>query len=183
MPMCDAYIPTGALERAAERTLIAKVSDILVSHEVRRIFDLMEDPHEVEDSLVRARSLAWTFVHRCDTYVAGAVPDVPYYKFIVSVPEGQLDDEFIPAVNRDILQALKEAEAGAWPNLGGRLWIFVREVPDGTWGAHGLSPHLNEIIDFISPGWGRVAVDRWNEKRAAEAAALVELAGKARVSS
>ncbi len=77
MPMCDAYIPTGALEPDAERTLIARITDILVSHEVRRIFELMEDPQEVEASIARARSIAWTFVHRCDTYVAGAVPDAP----------------------------------------------------------------------------------------------------------
>ena len=132
MPMCDAYIPTGALEPDAERALIAKITEILVSHEVRRIFDLMDDPQEIEASTERARSIAWTFVHRCDTYVAGAVPDAPYYRFIASVPEGQLDDEFIPAINRDILAALQEAEAGKWPDTGSRVWIFTREVPDGT---------------------------------------------------
>ncbi len=101
MPMCDAYIPTGALEPDAERALIAKITEILVSHEVRRIFDLMDDPQEI-------------------------------YRFIASVPEGQLDDEFIPAINRDILAALQEAEAGKWPDTGSRVWIFTREVPDGT---------------------------------------------------
>ncbi len=76
-----------------------------------------------------------------------------------------------------------EAEAGRWPDPGARLWVFTREVPDGTWGAHGFGLHLEQIIDFVSPGWGHVAVDRWTEKRAIDAAALVDLAATRAVSA
>ena len=179
MPMCDAYIPNGALNPDAERTLIAAVTDILVSHEVRRICDLMEDEQEIQASTERARSIAWTFVHRCETYVAGARPDAPYYRFIASVPQGQLDEVFIPAINRDILAALKTAEGGRWPDLGSRVWIFAHEVPDGTWGAHGIPLTLEPIIDFVAPGWGHVAVNRWNTRRAEQAGKFLALATNA----
>ena len=174
MPMCDAYIPTGALDPDAERIPIAAVTDILVSRKVRRICDLMRDPQQVEVTTKRARSIAWTFVHRCETYVAGAAPDAPYYRFIASIPEGQLDEFFIPAVNRAIFAALKQAESGRWPDLSRRVWIFTQEIPDGTWGADGVPLTLGPIVDFVAPGWGHLAsVDRWNAK---PAAALVALA-------
>ena len=112
MPMCDIYIQEGALEPDAERALVARVSELLVEHEMRRIVDLVEDPTTIEASTARARSIAWMFVHRTDVYVAGVPvgPDAsrgPVYKFEVRIPEGQVDDAFIPAINRDILAALR----------------------------------------------------------------------------
>ena len=98
------------------------------------------------------------------------------YKFVVRIPEGQLDDVFIPAVNRDILKALTEAENGRWKHPELRLWVFVEEVKDGTWGAAGGVLHLRDIVDFVAPGLGDVAVDRWENKQRAEAADYVRLA-------
>lgn len=181
MPMCDLYIQNGALEPEAERKFVGRVSDLLVEHEVRRIVDLVDDPAAVQASIKRASSIAWMFVHRTDTYVAGIpvgpeAPRGPVYKFVVRIPEGQLDDVFIPAVNRDILSALTEAENGRWKHPELRLWVFVEEVKDGTWGAAGGVLHLRDIVDFVAPGLGDVAVDRWENKQRAEAADYVRLA-------
>lgn len=176
MPMCDAYIPSNALEPAAERQLIARVSDILVSHEIRRVADLMDDPEVIESMRKAAQSISWTFVHRTDTYVAGRPIGVPHYRFIASIPQGQLDDVFIPAINRDIMQAVIEAEGGKYPNPERRVWVFTYEVPDGTWGAGGRPLSLKNIIDYVAAGWGDDAVERWTHVRGAEAAVLVGLA-------
>lgn len=181
MPMCDLYIQDGALEPEAERTFVGQVSDLLVKHEVRRIVDLVDDPAAVQASIKRASSIAWMFVHRTDTYVAGdpvgpTAPRGPVYKFVVRIPEGQLDDVFIPAVNRDILTALTEAENGRWKHPELRLWVFVQEIKDGTWGAAGEVLHLADIVDFVAPGLGRVAVERWENTQRAQAADYLELA-------
>ncbi len=172
MPMCDLYIPTGALEPEAERTLVARVSDLLVEHEMRRIVDLVPDPTTVTASTARAQSIAWMFVHRTDTYVGNVQtgPDAkrgPVYKFDVKIPEGQVDDAFIPAINKDILAALVEAEAGRWKHPELRLWVFVSEIKDGTWGAAGYPLHLEAIIDYVAPGLGALAVDRWEARKPA----------------
>ena len=176
MPMCDAYIPVNALEAEAERNLVSRVSDILVSHEIRRVADLMETPEAVENMRKAAQSISWTFVHRTETYVAGRPIEAPYYRFLASVPEGQLDDRFIPEINRDIMQAVVDAEGGRYPNTERRVWVFAYEVPDGTWGAGGRPLHLKNIIDYVAAGWGADAEARFVEKRRAEAAALVRLA-------
>ena len=161
MPCCDAYIPRGALTPEAERKLVARVTEVLVDHEMRRILDLMHEPAEIDAMRRRAQSIAWTFVHRTDTYVNGAAPDAPHYRFVASIPEGQIDERFAPAINRDILEAVIAAEAGKWPHPERRLWVHVVEILDGRWGAGGRALHLKEIVDFVADGWGQAAVDRW----------------------
>lgn len=175
MPMCDLYIPSGALTPEAERALVSRVSDLLVEHEMRRIVDLAPDPTTVAASVARAKSIAWMFVHRTETYVGNGLtgPDAPrgpVYKFDVKIPEGQIDDLFIPAINRDILAALVEAEEGRWKHPELRLWVFVSEIKDGTWGAAGYPLHLEPIIDYVAPGMGALAVQRWEARKRADAA-------------
>lgn len=176
MPMCDAYIPQNVLTPEAERKLFKTVSEILVSHEMRSVVELMDSPELVEESKKRAQSMSWMFVHRLETYVGGEQSVPPIYRFVVNVPQGQLDEIYIPAINREIITAIREAEAGKWPELEHRLWIFAYEVPNGTWGAGGRPLHLGQIIDFIAPGWGNGAITRAHERRAKEAAEFVALA-------
>ena len=173
MPCCDAYIPQNALEPDAERKLVARVTELLVEHEMRRIIDLMHEPAAIDSMRKRAQSIAWTFVHRTETYVNGALPDAPYYRFVASIPEGQIDNRFAPAINKDILAAVVEAEGGKHPHPERRIWVHVVEILDGCWGAGGRSLHLKEIVDFVAEGWGSVAVDRWNAKKRDAAAAPI----------
>lgn len=176
MPLCDAYIPNGALEPAAERDFIKRVSDILVSHEARRIIDLMDDPKEVESVHRRAGLISWLFVHRTEAYVDGRPVPAPLYRFLVSIPEGQIDEAFVPAINRDIFQALKDAEPEGREHLERRLWITVQEIVDGMWGSAGRQLRLKEIVDVVAPGWGEHASTRFAEKTRTDAQALVKLA-------
>lgn len=175
MPCCDAYIPTGALEPAAEAKLVRRVTEILVDHEMRRVLDLMHDPKEIEAMRAKAESIAWTFVHKVDTYVNGTAAKAPYYRFIATVPEGMIDDRYAPAINRDIFAALKEAEEDKYPMLEGRIWIHIVEILDERWGAGGRVTPLKHIVDYIADGWGDGAVERWNAEKADKAAELVKL--------
>ena len=178
MPMCDAYIPSGALEPDAERQLVRKVTDLLVEHELRRITDLLDDPAAVKASRDRARAIAWTFVHRADPYVAGEVPEAPHYKFQASIPEGQIDDVFRNAIVGAITEAVRDAEAGKWPGIEGRVWVFTYEVPDGNWGGGGRNVHLRQIVDYVAPGLGEIAEERFAAKRRKLAEETVAIAGQ-----
>src|SRR5438034_819287 len=106
MPMLDAYIPDGALTPEAERKLLATCTELLLEHE------------GADPTNERFRSLAWVFVHRHETYVAGAPADAPHYRFVCQVPEGQYDDQRRAAVTKAMTDALVEAE-GALPTPGG----------------------------------------------------------------
>jgi phenylpyruvate tautomerase PptA (4-oxalocrotonate tautomerase family) len=137
MPMCDIYIPEGALPTEVERALVNRVSDILVGHEMRRMVDDMADPAEVEASRERASSIAWMFVHRTETYVAGERTEVPYYKFEVTIPEGLIDDVFRDSIVSDLTRAVADAEGGKRRHVSQRAWVFTYQVPDGSWGGGG----------------------------------------------
>jgi phenylpyruvate tautomerase PptA (4-oxalocrotonate tautomerase family) len=166
MPMCDAYIPRGALAPTAERALLSKLTDLLLEHE------------GVAPTNEAARALAWVFVHRHDTYVAGAPAEAPHYKFVCQVPEGQYDDERRVAVTKAMTEALVVAEGGRWPNPEARVWVFTFEVPDGTWG--GLGGRIVTLPDIaehvIGEAGRRYAEHRLAERRRDHARALIEAA-------
>jgi phenylpyruvate tautomerase PptA (4-oxalocrotonate tautomerase family) len=167
MPMCDAYIPKGALPADAERQLLSRVTDLLLEHEGA-------DPRNEN-----ARSIAWLFVHRHEMFVAGAQAEAPHYKFVCQVPEGQYNDEGRAAVTADITKAVVDAEAGRWPNPEFRVWVFSWEVPDGTWGGLGKIFRLGDIAGFVSPHMRAAAEERLAQRRREQAAAILQAAGQA----
>jgi phenylpyruvate tautomerase PptA (4-oxalocrotonate tautomerase family) len=165
VPMCDAYIPKGALPENAERELLRKVTDLLLQHE------------GVAPTNQAARALAWVFVHRHEMYVAGAPAELPHYRFICRVPEGQYDEARRAAVTKAMTEALVEAEGGRWPNPEGRVWVFTFEVPDGTWGVGGRVLALPDIAEHVIGEAGRrYGEERLAERRREQARALLEAA-------
>jgi phenylpyruvate tautomerase PptA (4-oxalocrotonate tautomerase family) len=139
MPMLDAYIPADALTPAAERQLLAQLTDLLITHEGA-------DPTNPQ-----VRSIAWLFVHRPDAvYVAGQPADAPRYRFIASVPEGQYDSDRRQAMVHSITEAVLDAEDGAYERDPARVWVFTPEIPDGTWGALGQIVTLADIATFAT---------------------------------
>jgi hypothetical protein len=65
--MLDAYIPEDALSAAAERELVATITDLFLEHE------------GVNPANERGRKLAWVFIHRPAVYVGGEPPRSPRY--------------------------------------------------------------------------------------------------------
>src|SRR4051794_17014050 len=82
MPLLEAYIPQGALEPDAEDALLARLTDVLLEHE------------GADPTNPKARALAWVYLYRPEAlFVAGERATLPRYRAVVSVPEGQFDDE------------------------------------------------------------------------------------------
>jgi phenylpyruvate tautomerase PptA (4-oxalocrotonate tautomerase family) len=141
MPFADAYIPEGALSPAAERALVAELTDLLIEHE------------GVDPNNPVTRHMAWVFVHRPDVYVAGRPPNTPRYRFICQVPEGQYDAERRAALTAGITEAVARAENGAFPNPEIRVAVFACEVPEGWWGGVGRTLGLADIYELAWPPW------------------------------
>lgn len=137
MPMLDAYIPSDALSPEAEGELLSKLTDILIRNE------------GADPSNPAVRAIAWVFLHRpADVYVAGQPATAPRYRFVASVPEGQFDDERRQAMVQEVTDAVLDAEDGAPDRDPMRVWVFAREVPDGTWGGGGRIVTLADIAGF-----------------------------------
>ena len=137
MPMLDAYIPEGALSPEAEEALMARLTDLLLEHEGA-------DPaNEV------ARSIAWVFLHRPQVFVAGERAQLPRYKIVPSVPQGQFDDERRAAMVAAVTEAVLDAEPEGRDRDPMRVWVFPTEVPEGTWGGAGRIVRLADIAGIV----------------------------------
>jgi phenylpyruvate tautomerase PptA (4-oxalocrotonate tautomerase family) len=134
MPMLDVTIPEGALAPEAEAKLMKSLTDILIRNEGA-------DPgNDV------VQSIAWVFVNRpAEVYVAGAPADLPRYRVVASVPEGQFNDERRAGMTAEVTEAILDAEPGDRPRDPMRVWVFSNEIPDGNWGAAGQTVRLADI--------------------------------------
>lgn len=145
MPMIDAFIPQNVLTLHAEQELFRDVTDIVVKHEIG------------DSKNEQARNAAWVFVHRPVIYVAGSLAVEPRYRFVISVPEGQFDEERRQAITAEITEAVAKAENRPWEEVRNRVWVVTAEIPDGTWGARGRVVRLPEILSSFLGEQGRTA--------------------------
>jgi phenylpyruvate tautomerase PptA (4-oxalocrotonate tautomerase family) len=153
MPMIDASIPENALTPQAEEELFREITDLAVKHEIG------------DSTNERGRSAAWVFIHRPQVFVAGVPATSPRYRFIVSVPEGQFDNERRQAITAEIAEAVAKAENKPVKEVSGRLWVITAEVPDGTWGAGGRIVRLPEILSsFLGQRGREVALERFGKR-------------------
>jgi phenylpyruvate tautomerase PptA (4-oxalocrotonate tautomerase family) len=138
MPMLDAYIPPDALPADAEKALLNKLTDVLLEHEGA-------DPKNP-----KARALAKVWLHRPAAVLhAGEQTDMPHYRVIASVPEGQFDDERRASMVAAVTEAILTAEDGRYDHDPMRIWVFANEIPDGTWGGGGRIARLGDIAGLV----------------------------------
>jgi phenylpyruvate tautomerase PptA (4-oxalocrotonate tautomerase family) len=138
MPMLDAYIPEGALAPEAEQQLLARLTNILLTWE------------GADPANERARSLAWVFLHRPVAVLAAGTPtELPHYRIVASVPEGQFDDEHRAGMVAAVTDAVLAAEGAQHRRDAFRVWVFTQEIPDGTWGAGGQIQRLADIASYV----------------------------------
>jgi phenylpyruvate tautomerase PptA (4-oxalocrotonate tautomerase family) len=139
MPMLDATIPQGALDPDRERALLARLTDLLLEWE------------GADPTNETARSLAWVFLHRpAGIFVAGSPADLPRYRIVASVPEGQLDTKRRAGMVNAVTTAVLDAEPDSRPRDPSRVWVLMHEVPEGTWGGAGRVVGLADIVELIS---------------------------------
>ena len=139
MPMIDAFVPQGALEPDAEKTLMARLTDIVLEAE------------GLDPGNPTARKVSLVFLHRpAEVFVAGAPAESPRYRIVCSVPEGQFDDERRAALVAAVTEAVLDAERGAHPRSSARVWVFPTEVPEGTWGSRGKIQRLSDIMGLVT---------------------------------
>ena len=162
MPMIDAFIPDDALEPKAEAQLFNELTEILIRLE------------GFEPTNERARAATWIFLHRPKVFRAGSPSALPQYRFILSVPEGQYDDEICRAVIKEVTEAVARAESGTFEEVSQRVWVFPTEVPDGRWGGRGVVRRLPDILAYLVGEHERqVAEDKLADRRRKEAVAIL----------
>lgn len=141
MPMIDLTIPKGALTPEHTDRLITELSQIIIRWEGAEHIDLYRYAtrvyiHEVEGVAVASK------LHDPDKR--------PYYRVIVTVPEGTLNQDRKTGVIKDMTEAILHAEG--WevdPRHLERVWIIINDMPSGHWGSGGQPRGVRELVELF----------------------------------
>ncbi|MBH0780819.1 tautomerase family protein [Nocardia bovistercoris] len=132
MPIIQLTLPAGILTAEARGTLRKTLAATLMHWE-----GAPDTPF--------FRALAWCLIDEVPEGAFGSAEDeLPRFRVDVTVPEGGLNDErkagLVKQVTADVLSATGLAEAD-----GLRVWVLLREQPEGTWGAGGEVVRFAEV--------------------------------------
>lgn len=126
MPLIDLTVPAGAFSPQARTELANELSTVLLRAERAPDTEFF-------------RSITWAYVHELPegAVLAGGGPVAqPNFRVDVTVPAGALSErrkqELVEEATRVVLEA-----AGLDRSQALRVWVLIREVPEGNWGAAG----------------------------------------------
>ena len=129
MPLPELTLPEGSLEPDALDRLADGLTAALLRAEGAPDNELF-------------RSIAWLDVHwvpAANAYQGGRPAAKPRFRVDVTVPEGALSDRrkatLVEEATRLVLEAAGEDPADGEALL--RVWVMIRDVPDGNWGGAG----------------------------------------------
>lgn len=143
MPMIELTLEEGSLTDAAKADLVEGLTAALLRWEGAPDNEL-------------ARSIAWAYVDERPAgsiNVGGRPADAPRYRIKLTIPEGALDDAAKSGMVDEATRLVLEAEGSAEDATAAfRVWVIVREVTDGNWGAAGQVFRLRDIARAIQSG-------------------------------
>jgi phenylpyruvate tautomerase PptA (4-oxalocrotonate tautomerase family) len=92
------------------------------------------------------RSITWAHIHALPAEQI-LTPDgvaEPHAVVEVSVPDGALSERRKAGLVEDATKLVLDA-TGWGPEAGVRVWILIRDVPEGNWGAGGQIVHFEQL--------------------------------------
>jgi phenylpyruvate tautomerase PptA (4-oxalocrotonate tautomerase family) len=164
VPMIDLTLEEGALAEEAKASLARELTAAVI--------ELEGAP---DNQYVRA--ITWCFVDERrpgSVHVGGAPAARPVYRVVLTVPEGAPGIQGpLRAANRERLVArvtelvLSAEGTPMSPVEAGRVWVQIREIRDGFWGAFGEVVRMEDIATYAgAPPAGR-ATEKGERARAA----------------
>jgi phenylpyruvate tautomerase PptA (4-oxalocrotonate tautomerase family) len=92
------------------------------------------------------RSVAWSYLHELPAGAqTTAEDDAPRFRVVVTVPEGALSPRRTAGLIGEATTLVLEA-AGLAASEAPRVWVLVREQPEGTWGAGGAVVRRADLV-------------------------------------
>ena len=149
MPLIDLTMPAGTLDAERRGALVQRLGETLLRWEGAPDTDFF-------------KSIMWVHVHELPgemVTAAGEPVSEPHFRVDVTVPEGALSERRKEGAVKELTEAVLDA-AELDDSAGLRVWVLVREVPEGNWGAGGQIVRFEQL---------REAAQREREKVAAPA--------------
>ncbi|HTX32576.1 MAG TPA: tautomerase family protein [Solirubrobacteraceae bacterium] len=139
MPLIDLTYPAGTFSPPDRTALVDELTTVLLRAERAPDTEFF-------------RSIAWVHVHELPdgtVYAAGRPVSEPTFRVQVTIPEGALSDRRKQELVGEATRVLSEA-AGLAEADGLRVWVLIREVPDGNWGAGGQVVRFADLVRYAS---------------------------------
>lgn len=94
------------------------------------------------------RSITWVHVHELPAEAIQTPDGVaePHAIVEATVPQGALSDRRKAGLVEDATKLVLDA-TGWGPEAGVRVWVMIRDVPDGNWGAAGQVVQFEQLRD------------------------------------
>ena len=146
MPKIDLTFSAGALSDDAKRELPRELAAAMLRWEGAPDTEFFQ-------------SIMWVHVHELPAQAvnaAGAPVTEPHFRVDVTVPEGALSERRKEGAVKELTEAVMEA-AGLDESAGLRVWVIVREVPEGNWGAGGQVVRFSQLRETAQRERERVA--------------------------
>ncbi|MGI8461412.1 MAG: tautomerase family protein [Solirubrobacterales bacterium] len=134
--MIDVTYPEGALSAEAREKLVAGLTTALLRAERAPDTEFF-------------RNVTWVYVHELPAHAvnaAGAPVAEPTFRVMVTTPEGALSDrrreEMVASGTEVVLEA-----AGLSAEDSMRVWVIMREIDEGSWGAAGQVVQFKQLVE------------------------------------
>ena len=132
MPMIQLTAPSGALPRDARERLQHDLATTLLKWE-----------GAPDTAFFRAQ--AWAYLIELPEGAQTTAEDaLPRFRIDVTVPDGALSDRRREGLIKDVTGLVLDA-AGLTEADALRVWVLIREQPEGTWGAGGAVVRFSEL--------------------------------------
>ena len=136
MPMIDVTYPEGALDEDSRAKLVEDLTTSLLRAERAPDTEFF-------------RSITYVYVHELPegmVNASGKPVTEPTFRVMITTPEGALSDRRRAEMVESGTTAVLEA-AGLTPEDSLRVWIVMREIDDGSWGAGGQIVHFKQLVE------------------------------------
>ncbi|WP_416981167.1 tautomerase family protein [Streptomyces sp. T028] len=135
MPMIRLTVPSGALTEQGRASIQKDLAAVLLRW-------------EGAPDTTFFRALAWSYLVELPEGAQTTAEDhEPRFLVEVTVPEGTLSERRRAGLVEDATRTVLEA-AGLGQADALRVWVWVHEQPDGTWGAGGS---VVRYADLVAP--------------------------------
>jgi phenylpyruvate tautomerase PptA (4-oxalocrotonate tautomerase family) len=136
MPIFELTYPEGALSPDSRAKLVEDLTTALLHAERAPDTEFF-------------RNITWSYVHELpagSVNAAGKPVSEPTFRIDVTTPEGALSDRRRKELVAEATKAVSEA-AGLGEADGLRVWVLMREIAEGSWGAGGQVIQFKQLVE------------------------------------
>lgn len=140
MPLIQLLLPTQSFSASQKQQFAKQATDILLQLE-----GMQNHP--------TAQNLSWvefTEFAPENFFMAGHSVDKPHYRIEVQVFQGTLNDAKKAELTRQLTELILKLENTDFNLLNAaRVWVMIKEIPDGNWGGAGKIYKIKDLMKLM----------------------------------